>query len=433
MHDIFVGSFFYLWFKGKKSYDGAGFELVRNGNTMVKANENYLNLSANYLFQEIARKIKAYKESHPSAEVISLGIGDVTRPIPAACVAALHKASDEMGNPETMRGYGPEQGYEFLISAIVENDYKARGIDIEPDEVFVSDGSKCDVGNIQEIFAADNLVAIPDPVYPVYRDSNIMAGRALEFLPCEEKNGFAPALPEKPAGLVYLCSPNNPTGTVMSRDELARWVRYARENGSVIIFDSAYKEFIRHEELPHSIYEIDGAKEVAIELRSFSKTAGFTGLRCAYMVVPKALKASVGNKGETVGLNGFWRRRHTTKYNGAPYIVQRAAEAVFSAEGKKQVRETIDYYMENARLIREGLSARGLSVFGGTDAPYIWLKTPEGISSEQMFDLLLNEAQIVCTPGSGFGRYGEGYVRLTSFGTRENTEKAIQRIGGLSL
>ncbi len=399
---------------------------------MVKANEHYLNLASNYLFQEIARKIKAYKAEHPSAEVISLGIGDVTQPIPEACIEALHKAVDEMGKAETMRGYGPEQGYDFLISAIIENDYKARGISLDSDEVFVSDGSKCDVGNIQEIFSQDNTVAVPDPVYPVYRDTNIMAGRSIEFLPCLEENGFSPALPEKPAGLIYLCSPNNPTGTVMDKAQLKRWVDYAKQNDAVIIFDSAYKEFIRHPDLPQSIYEIDGAKEVAIELRSFSKTAGFTGLRCAYMVVPKALKATTAD-GRNADLNAFWRRRHTTKYNGAPYIVQRAAEAVFSQEGKKQVRKTIDYYMENARLIREGLSAKGFKTFGGEDAPYIWLKTPEGVTSEQFFDILLNKAQIVCTPGSGFGKCGEGFVRLTSFGTRENTEKAIQRIGDITL
>ena len=400
--------------------------------TMVKANGYYLNLSSNYLFQEIARKIKAYKEQHPSAEIISLGIGDVTRPLPAACIAALHKACDEMGKAETMRGYGPEQGYDFLISAIIENDYRARGVDLDPDEVFISDGSKCDAGNIQEIFARDNAVAIPDPVYPVYRDTNVMAGRDLEFLPCLQENGFRPAFPEKRAELIYLCSPNNPTGTVMDKAVLEGWVAYARQNGAIIIFDSAYKEFIRRPDLPHSIYEIKGAKEVAIELRSFSKTAGFTGLRCAYMVVPKALKA-FDTDGVLTSPNAFWRRRHTTKYNGAPYIVQRAAEAVFCEEGKKQVAETIDYYMENARLIREGMAAKGFEAFGGTDAPYIWLKTPQGITSERMFDIFLNEAQTVCTPGSGFGKCGEGYVRLSAFGTRENTEKAVQRMGGLNL
>lgn len=399
---------------------------------MVKANEHYLDLSSNYLFQEIGQKIKTFKEKNPAAEVISLGIGDVTQPLPPVCIDALHKATDEMAKAETMHGYGPDHGYDFLVAAILENDYQARGISLETDEVFISDGSKCDVGNIQEIFAQDIQVAIPDPVYPVYRDTNIMAGRPIEFLPCLEENGFAPAFPKKVPGLIYLCCPNNPTGTTMSREELGKWVKYAKENEAVIIYDSAYKEYISQADLPQSIYEIDGAKEAAIELRSFSKTAGFTGLRCAYMVVPKALKAKTSS-GEKVSLNSFWARRHSTKYNGAPYIVQRAAAAIFTPEGKKQVKEMVGYYMENARLIREGLKAKGFTVFGGTDAPYIWLKTPEGMTSVNLFEKMLNEAQLVCTPGSGFGQCGEGYVRLTAFGTRENTLKAIERIGELSL
>lgn len=397
---------------------------------MIEANPHYFDLSANYLFQDIARKIKAFKEKTPDADIISLGIGDVTQPIPAACVEAMHKAVDEMGDAVTMRGYGPEQGYEFLRRAIADNDYAGLGIDI--DEIFVSDGAKCDVGNVQELFSQNARVAIPDPVYPVYRDTNIMAGREIEYLPCVRETGFSPALPQGAADLIYLCSPNNPTGSVLTKADLEKWVKYAKENGAVIIFDSAYKEYITTPDIPHSIYEIDGAKDVAIELRSFSKTAGFTGVRCAYMVVPKSLKAK-GPKGEPVAVNPMWSRRHSTKFNGVAYIVQRAAEAVFSDAGKKQVRETVGYYMENARLIRETLAAKGFTVYGGVDAPYIWLATPAGMTSVDLFEKFLNEAQLVCTPGSGFGKYGEGYVRLTSFGTRENTLRALDRIGKLAL
>ena len=397
---------------------------------MIEANPHYFDLSANYLFQDIAKKIKAFKEKTPDADIISLGIGDVTQPIPAACVEAMHKAVDEMGAAATMRGYGPEQGYEFLRRAIADNDYAGLGIDI--DEIFVSDGAKCDVGNVQELFSQNARVAIPDPVYPVYRDTNIMAGREIEYLPCTRETGFSPALPQGAADLIYLCSPNNPTGSVLTKADLEKWVKYAKENGVVIIFDSAYKEYITTPDIPHSIYEIDGAKDVAIELRSFSKTAGFTGVRCAYMVVPKSLKAK-GPKGEPVAVNPMWSRRHSTKFNGVAYIVQRAAEAVFSDAGKKQVRETVGYYMENARLIRETLAAKGFTVYGGVDAPYIWLATPAGMTSVDLFEKFLNEAQLVCTPGSGFGKYGEGYVRLTSFGTRENTLRALDRIGKLAL
>lgn len=397
---------------------------------MIEANPHYFDLSANYLFQDIARKIKAFKEKTPDADIISLGIGDVTQPIPAACVEAMHKAVDEMGAAATMRGYGPEQGYEFLRRAIADNDYAGLGIDI--DEIFVSDGAKCDVGNVQELFSQNARVAIPDPVYPVYRDTNIMAGREIEYLPCTRETGFSPALPQGAADLIYLCSPNNPTGSVLTKADLEKWVKYAKKNGAVIIFDSAYKEYITTPDIPHSIYEIDGAKDVAIELRSFSKTAGFTGVRCAYMVVPKSLKAK-GPKGEPVAVNPMWSRRHSTKFNGVAYIVQRAAEAVFSDAGKKQVRETVGYYMENARLIRETLAAKGFTVYGGVDAPYIWLATPAGMTSVDLFEKFLNEAQLVCTPGSGFGKYGEGYVRLTSFGTRENTLRALDRIGKLAL
>lgn len=397
---------------------------------MIEANPHYFDLSANYLFQDIARKIKAFKEKTPDADIISLGIGDVTQPIPAACVEAMHKAVDEMGAAATMRGYGPEQGYEFLRRAITDNDYAGLGIDI--DEIFVSDGAKCDVGNVQELFSQNARVAIPDPVYPVYRDTNIMAGREIEYLPCTRETGFSPALPQGAADLIYLCSPNNPTGSVLTKADLEKWVKYAKKNGAVIIFDSAYKEYITTPDIPHSIYEIDGAKDVAIELRSFSKTAGFTGVRCAYMVVPKSLKAK-GPKGEPVAVNPMWSRRHSTKFNGVAYIVQRAAEAVFSDAGKKQVRETVGYYMENARLIRETLAAKGFTVYGGVDAPYIWLATPAGMTSVDLFEKFLNEAQLVCTPGSGFGKFGEGYVRLTSFGTRENTLRALDRIGKLAL
>lgn len=398
---------------------------------MIKINENYLNLERNYLFPTIAKKVREYKAANPSADVISLGIGDVTRALPKACVDALHKASEEMGHESTFRGYGPEQGYSFLIDAIIENDYKAYGIDLQPEEVFVSDGAKCDVGNIQEVFSADAVAAVADPVYPVYLDTNIMAGRAVKKLPCLAENGFAPKIPDFKADLIYLCSPNNPTGAVMTKAQLKEWVDYAKKNGSVIIFDSAYKEYIQEADLPRSIYEVEGAKEVAIEIRSFSKTAGFTGLRCAYMVVPLALKGK--GAGREVRINDLWRRRHTTKFNGVPYIVQRAAEAVFSPEGKAEVKELIAYYMENARIIKEGLNAAGFTAYGGENAPYIWLKLPEGLKSFDFFDILLSRANVVGTPGSGFGDCGEGYFRLTSFGSRENTLKAVERIKKLNL
>lgn len=398
---------------------------------MIKINENYLNLEQNYLFPTIAKKVREYKAANPSADVISLGIGDVTRALPKACVNALHKASEEMGHESTFRGYGPEQGYSFLIDAIIENDYKAYGIDLQPEEVFVSDGAKCDVGNIQEVFSADAVAAVADPVYPVYLDTNIMAGRAVKKLPCLAENGFAPKIPDFKADLIYLCSPNNPTGAVMTKAQLKEWVDYAKKNGSVIIFDSAYKEYIQEADLPRSIYEVEGAKEVSIEIRSFSKTAGFTGLRCAYMVVPLALKGK--GAGREVRINDLWRRRHTTKFNGVPYIVQRAAEAVYSPEGKAEVKELITYYMQNARIIKEGLNAAGLTAYGGENAPYIWLKLPEGLKSFDFFDILLSRANVVGTPGSGFGDCGEGYFRLTSFGSRENTLKAVERIKKLNL
>lgn len=404
---------------------------------MALLNENYLKLPGSYLFAEIARRVAKFKTENPSADIIRLGIGDVTLPLPAAVTDAMHKAVDEMSSADTFRGYGPEQGYDFLLQAIIENDYAARGVDIAIDEVFVSDGSKSDVGNIQEIFGVDNVVAITDPVYPVYLDTNVMAGRSGEFadgvfanvvyLPCNAENGFVPALPQQKVDLIYLCVPNNPTGTTLSRAELKKWVDYAKANGSVILFDSAYKEYIQETDIPHSIYEIEGARDVAIEFRSFSKTAGFTGTRCAYTVVPKTVTAKTAS-GEVHSLNKLWNRRHTTKFNGVPYIIQRGAEAVYSATGKAQVKEMVDYYMTNAKIIREGLAELGLQVFGGVNAPYIWLKTPGGLDSWAFFDKLLTEAHIVGTPGTGFGPAGEGYFRLTAFGNRENTLAAIERI-----
>ena len=405
---------------------------------MAFLNENYLKLPGSYLFAEIARRVTHFKEENPEADIIRLGIGDVTRPLPQASIEAMHKAVDEMAAADTFRGYGPEQGYAFLVEKIIAHDYASRGIQLGTDEVFVSDGSKSDVANIQEIFSSDCTVAITDPVYPVYLDTNVMAGRTgtlqedgrfanVTYLPCNAENNFIPSFPKERVDMIYLCCPNNPTGTTLSKSELKKWVDYAKANKSIILFDSAYESYIREADIPHSIYEIEGAKEVAIEFRSFSKTAGFTGTRCAYTVVPKELMAYT-KSGEAHSLNPLWNRRHTTKFNGVPYIIQRGAEAIFSEAGQAQVQETIDYYMENARIIREGLQKMGLSVFGGVNAPYIWLKTPAGIDSWGFFDKLLNEANIVGTPGAGFGPSGEGYFRLTSFGTRENTIRAIERI-----
>ncbi len=405
---------------------------------MAFLNENYLKLPGSYLFAEIARRVNHFKEENPEADIIRLGIGDVTRPLPQASIEAMHKAVDEMASSDTFRGYGPEQGYAFLVEKIIAHDYASRGIELGTDEVFVSDGSKSDVANIQEIFSSDCTVAITDPVYPVYLDTNVMAGRTgtlqedgrfanVTYLPCNAENNFIPSFPKERVDMIYLCCPNNPTGTTLSKSELKKWVDYAKANKSIILFDSAYESYIREADIPHSIYEIEGAKEVAIEFRSFSKTAGFTGTRCAYTVVPKELMAYT-KSGEAHSLNPLWNRRHTTKFNGVPYIIQRGAEAIFSEAGQAQVQETIDYYMENARIIREGLQKMGLSVFGGVNAPYIWLKTPAGIDSWGFFDKLLNEANIVGTPGAGFGPSGEGYFRLTSFGTRENTIRAIERI-----
>jgi LL-diaminopimelate aminotransferase len=405
---------------------------------MALVNEHYLKLKAGYLFPEIARRVQAFTKANPEAEIIRLGIGDVTQPLPPAVIKSLHQAADEMGRPETFRGYGPEQGYQFLLDLIIANDYEARGVSLESDEIFVSDGSKCDSGNIQEIFAVDNLIAVTDPAYPVYVDTNVMAGRTgkaddkgryhgLYYMPCTEANDFLPELPSTKVDIIYLCFPNNPTGVVASREILQTWVDYARESQAVILFDAAYEAYITEEQIPHSIYEIEGAKECAIEFRSFSKTAGFTGTRCAYTVVPKDLMASTSS-GEPVSLNKLWNRRHTTKFNGVSYPVQVAAAAVYSDEGKAQVRNLIDYYMENARIIRHTLSAAGFSVYGGRNAPYIWMKTSNGLSSWEFFDLLLAEPHVVGTPGSGFGPSGEGYFRLSAFGSREKTEEAVQRI-----
>ena len=386
-------------------------------------NAHYTELSNNYLFADIARKVQAFKAENPKAEIISLGIGDVTQPLCPAVIEALHKATDEMAVAATFRGYGPEQGYDFLRNTIVDNDFKARGIDIDVDEIFVSDGAKSDTGNFQELLSADCVVAVTDPVYPVYVDSNIMAGRRIVKLPCTAENGFIPAAPQERVDVIYLCYPNNPTGTVLSRTELKKWVDYALANDALIFYDAAYEAFIQHEDIPHSIYEIEGAKQCAIEFHSFSKTAGFTGVRCGFTVVPKDVKVK-----NEIELNKLWNRRQCTKFNGTSYLSQRAAEAIYTPEGKQQVKATISYYMENARLMREALTNMGFKVYGGEDAPYLWVSTPSSMSSWDFFDWMLRSAHVVCTPGSGFGPSGEGFVRLTAFGTHENTEKALRRI-----
>lgn len=408
---------------------------------MATINDNYLKLPGSYLFAEIARRVAAYKEANPDADIIRLGIGDVTQPLPQVCIEAMHKAVDDQAKAETFHGYGPEQGYSFLTEAIIKNNYTDRGIEIAPDEIFVSDGSKSDCGNIQEIFGLGNKVAITDPVYPVYLDTNVMAGRTgtlqddghfagVTYLPCTAENNFAPELPKEKVDMIYLCCPNNPTGTTLSREELTKWVNYAKENEAVILFDAAYAAYITEDDVPRSIYEIPGAKDVAIEFRSFSKTAGFTGTRCGYTIIPKTVKGRAAD-GSLVPFNKLWNRRHTTKFNGTAYIVQRGAAAIYTEEGKKQVKELVSYYMENARIIREGLKAAGLQAFGGVNAPYIWLKTPNNMSSWDFFDKLLHEANIVGTPGAGFGPCGEGYFRLTSFGSRENTKRAVARFANL--
>lgn len=400
-------------------------------------NENFLRLSQNYLFSDIARRVRIYKEEHPEAHIISLGIGDVTLPLPQASVEAMHRAVDEMASAETFRGYGPEQGYDFLRRAIVDNDFLARGIELDIDEVFISDGAKSDCGNIGDIFSTDCTVAVTDPVYPVYVDSNVMSGRAgeqlpdgawsrIRLLPVTADNGFVPQMPEEHIDIIYLCYPNNPTGTVISRDELRRWVDYALQNGSIIFYDVAYEAYIRHDDVPHTIYEIEGAKRCAIEFHSFSKTAGFTGVRCGYTIVPKALTVTASD-GRQVALRDLWNRRQCTKFNGTSYITQRAAEAIYSPEGKAQVRQMVDYYMQNAAYLRDNLQRLGFTTFGGEDAPYVWLKTPQGVSSWEFFDHLLLDLNIVATPGVGFGPSGEGYIRLTAFGRREDYVEAIRR------
>lgn len=409
---------------------------------MATINENFLKLQKNYLFADIAHKVEAYKAEHPSAPLIRLGIGDVTRPLAPAVIEALHKAVDEMGDAKTFRGYGPEHGYEFLRKAIVENDFAPRGISIDEDEIFVNDGAKSDTGNFGDILGSDNTICVTDPIYPVYIDSNVMGGRAGDFTngswsrvtycPCTAENDFSPALPEHPADLIYLCYPNNPTGTTITKEELKKWVDYALKNGSIILYDAAYEAYITRPEIPHSIYEIEGAKKCAVEFHSYSKTAGFTGLRCGYTVVPKELTVK-SKSGEDVQLNGLWNRRQCTKFNGTAYIVQRAAEATYSAEGKKQVRETIDYYMTNARIMREALGEAGLKTYGGVDAPYIWLRTPEGTGSWDFFERLLHKINVVSTPGVGFGPSGEGYIRLTAFGNRADCEEAMSRLKKMKL
>ncbi len=406
---------------------------------MIKINENFLELQESYLFATIAQKVAKYSKENPDKKIIKLGIGDVTRPIPQVVLQAIHKATDEQASSETFRGYGPEQGYEFLREKIKEYDYKSRNVDIDIDEIFVSDGAKCDCGNIVDILAQDNKVAITDPVYPVYLDTNIMSGRGgtydketgkyenIVYIPATSENNFVPELPKEKVDIIYLCYPNNPTGTTLTKEQLETWVKYAKENKALILFDAAYEAFITDENVPHSIYEIEGAKEVAIEFRSYSKTAGFTGMRCAFIVVPKELKGYT-KSGEEVSINKLWNRRHCTKFNGVSYIVQRAAEAVYTEEGRKQIKENIDYYKENARIIKQGLEEAGYTVYGGVNSPYVWLQLPDGMKSWDFFDKLLTEANVVGTPGVGFGPSGEGYFRLTGFGTKENTQEAIRRI-----
>jgi len=405
---------------------------------MAHINDNYLKLKAGYLFPEIGRRVRAFAEANPQAKVIRLGIGDVTRPLPPAILKAFHEAVDDLARVETFAGYGPEQGYDFLINTIIEKSYNLLGVTLKTSEMFISDGSKCDCANILDIFALDNVVAIGDPVYPVYNDTNVMIGRTGEadekgyyrgivYMPCNEANGFFPSYPKEKVDIIYLCFPNNPTGTVATRAQLKGWVDYALQNQAIILFDAAYEAFITEPGYPHSIYEIEGAKKCAIEFRSFSKTAGFTGVRCGLVVVPEELEGTT-SKGEKYSVNKLWLRRQTTKFNGASYPVQKAAAAVYSADGWQQTKEIIDYYMENARLIREGMKAAGLTVYGGVNAPYIWLKTPGGMSSWDFFDKLLTECNVVGTPGSGFGPSGEGFFRLSAFGNRDNVIEAVARI-----
>jgi len=410
---------------------------------MVLVNENFLSLPGNYLFSEINKKVMAFRSRYPDAELIRMGIGDVTRPLAKAVIDAMHQAVSEMSDENTFRGYGPEQGYDFLIKKIIENDFLPRGVNILPEEVFISDGCKSDMGNIGGLFDRENVVAVTDPVYPVYVDSNVMDGRAgqlqasgmwnkVVYLPCTAENGFIPALPDKPADIIYLCYPNNPTGTTLTKAELKKWVDYALETGSLVLFDAAYEAFIAEDTIPHSIYEIDGAKECAIEFRSFSKKAGFTGIRCGYTVVPKVLTVKSAANGK-VCLNALWNRRQTTKFNGVSYITQRAAEAVYTPEGKKQCDENSAYYMKNAAIIRSGLKKIGFNVYGGVNAPYIWFSTPDNSGSWHFFDRMLREIHVIGTPGVGFGPSGEGYIRLTAFGSREDTIAAMKRFESWTL
>ena len=406
---------------------------------MALVNEHFLKLPGNYLFADIAKKINAFKTAYPQKEVIRMGIGDVTRPLPPVCIEAMHKAVEELAHKESFRGYGPEQGYDFLAEAIIKHDYAPRGIQLSTSEVFVSDGAKSDTGNIGDILRHDNSVGVTDPIYPVYIDSNVMSGRAgvleadsgkwsnVTYMPCTSENHFIPEIPNKRIDVVYLCYPNNPTGTTLSKAELKKWVDYALANDTLILFDAAYEAFIQDPDIPHSIYEIKGAKKCAIEFRSFSKTAGFTGVRCGYTVVPKELTAGTLN-GERISLNQMWNRRQCTKFNGTSYITQRAAEAIYTPEGKEQIKATIDYYMGNAKLMKEGLEACNLQVYGGENAPYLWIKTPNNISSWKFFEQMLYEANVVGTPGVGFGPSGEGYIRLTAFGERENCIEAMKRL-----
>lgn len=408
---------------------------------MVHINQHYLKLRAGYLFPEIGRRVTAFAQANPAARIIRLGIGDVTEPLTPAIVSAMHEAVDEMSQRSSFRGYGPEQGYGFLREAIAEHDFCARGVDISADEIFISDGSKCDTGNILDIFGDNNRIAISDPVYPVYVDTNVMAGHTgpadasgrfggLVYLEGNEANGFVPELPAEPVDLIYLCYPNNPTGTVASRETLQRWVDYAKANGSLILFDAAYEAFISDPSIPHSIFEIEGAKDVAIEFRSFSKSIGFTGIRCALTVVPKQLMGSTPD-GSRTSIHALWNRRQSTKFNGASYVVQKGAAAAYSEQGRRETRGLIEFYMNNARLLREELTHAGLRVFGGVNAPYVWLKTPRSLSSWDFFDLLLQQANVVGTPGSGFGAAGEGYFRLSAFNSLENVREALDRIRGV--
>lgn len=402
---------------------------------MIKINDNYKKLQASYLFSDIARKVAEFQKNNPDKDVIKMGIGDVTRPLPSVCIEAMHSGINDLSDMKTFHGYGPEQGYEFLREPIAEHDFRSRGAEISADEIFISDGAKCDTGNFQELFSADTVVALPDPVYPVYSDTNVMAGRSGSFsngryenfiyLDSTESNNFIPELPSKRPDLIYLCFPNNPTGATATREQLEKWVDYARENKALILFDAAYETFIRDDSLPKTIFEIEGAKEVAVEFRSFSKTAGFTGVRCAYIAIPKECRAW-DREGNSHSVHSLWNRRHNTKFNGASYPVQKAAAAVFTPEGQKEIREITDYYLGNAKIIRQSMIENSYKCTGGDNSPYIWVKT--GTSSWEFFDMLLSKAGVVCTPGSGFGSCGEGYVRFSAFNSRENTEKGMERI-----